>query len=56
MLEENEGKDDIDYADTIAHKMFPLSEKIGLIVSELEENVSEEIWPLPTYFDLLFVR
>ncbi len=56
MLEENEGQDDINYADKIAKEMFPLSEKIGLIVSELEENVSEEIWPLPTYFDLLFIR
>ncbi len=43
-------------AEKIAHELLPLSEEIAELVSYLEENVSEDIWPLPTYYDLLFIR
>lgn len=43
-------------AKVIASKLLPLSEEIADTIAYLEENVSEEYWPLPTYFDLLFVK
>lgn len=55
-LKENEGEDDIAYAEKIAQEIYPLSETIAENVAYLEENVSEELWPLPTYFDMLFIR
>ena len=55
-LKENEGQDDIIYAEKIAKEIFPLSEKMADTVAFLEENISEELWPLPTYFDMLFIR
>lgn len=55
-LEKHEGKDDIEYATVIANELLPLSEKVADTVAYLEENVSEELWPLPTYFDMLFIR
>lgn len=55
-LDKNAGKDDIEYAELIANSLLPLSEKIADTIAYLEENVSEEIWPLPTYFDMLFIR
>ncbi len=47
---------EIDSAEKIAHELLPLSEEIAGHIAYLEENVSEELWPLPTYYDLLFVR
>ena len=55
-LADNEGRDDIEYGLVIAKELLPLSEKIAQTISYLEQNVSEELWPLPTYFDMLFVR
>lgn len=43
-------------AEKIANELLPLSEEIAEIISYLEENVSEDLWPLPTYYDLLFVK
>lgn len=56
LLESIAGKEDIEAADVIAKDMLPLSEKIADTVAFLEENVSEELWPLPTYYDMLFIR
>jgi glutamine synthetase len=47
---------EISDAEVIANKLLPLSEEIADHIAYLEEHVSEELWPLPTYFDLLFVR
>lgn len=55
-LDAIEGNEDIGAADTIAKKMLPLSEKMADTIAYLEENVSEELWPLPTYYDMLFIR
>ena len=55
-LEKHQGQDDIEYASKIAKDILPLSEKMADTVAFLEENVSEELWPLPTYFDMLFIR
>lgn len=55
------GMEDVDVetiegCELIAHKLLPLSEEIAGHVSYLEENVAEDVWPLPTYFDMLFVK
>ena len=47
---------EIEDAEKIANELLPLSEEIAIEIAYLEENVSEELWPLPTYYDLLFVR
>ena len=43
-------------AQKIAKELLPLSEEIADVIAYLEETVAEDYWPLPTYFDLLFVR
>jgi glutamine synthetase len=55
-LDKHIGEDDIEYASKIANDLLPLSEKMAETIAYLEENVSEELWPLPTYFDMLFIR
>ena len=46
----------IEDAEKVANVLLPLSEEIAADCAYLEENISEELWPLPTYYDLLFVR
>ncbi len=48
--------DEIADAEKIANELLPLSEEIADMMAFLEENVSEDLWPLPTYYDLLFVK
>ncbi len=43
-------------ADKIAQTLLPLSEEIANDIIYLEKNITDELWPLPTYFDLLFMR
>lgn len=40
----------------IAYEHLPLSEKIADSIAFLEQNVAEDLWGLPTYYDMLFVR
>ncbi len=49
------GHDIVD-ADKIAQTLLPLSEEIAHEIGYLERNITNELWPLPTYFDLLFMR
>lgn len=56
LLDKYHGQDDIEYATVIAKELLPLSEDIANEISYLEENVTEELWPLPTYFDMLFIK
>jgi hypothetical protein len=55
-LEGDHSHEDIEFAHHIAHKLLPLSEQIAEDIAYLEENISEELWPLPTYFDMLFIK
>ncbi len=48
--------EEISDAEKIAHELLPLSEEIADEIAYLEENVAEEYWPLPTYYDMLFIR
>jgi glutamine synthetase len=56
MQETDKLGEEIGDAEVIANTLLPLSEEIAEHVAFLEENVAEELWPLPTYYDLLFVR
>ena len=48
--------EEIEDAEKIANELLPLSEEIAEDIAYLEEHVAEDLWPLPTYYDLLFVR
>ncbi len=48
--------EEIQDAEKIANELLPLSEEMAEDIAFLEENVAEDHWPLPTYYDLLFVR
>jgi glutamine synthetase len=41
---------------TIANEAYPLSELIAGHCNELEEVLPTEMWSLPTYYDMLFLR
>ncbi len=56
LLNEIDGHEEIETADKIAKTMLPLSVKMAETIAYLEEHVSEELWPLPTYYDMLFIR
>jgi glutamine synthetase len=43
-------------ADKIAKELMPLSVKMAKTCGELEEIVPEDMWSLPTYYDLLFIK
>ena len=49
---ENEREKAIAYHDTVA----PLMEEIRYHVDKLETIVDDELWPLPKYRELLFIR
>lgn len=40
----------------IAQEVMPLLDKIADDCNELEEHLPESYWPLPSYFDMLFLR
>ncbi len=48
--------EEIEDAEKVAYELLPLSEEIATHIAFLEENVAEDLWPIPTYYDLLFVR
>jgi glutamine synthetase len=40
----------------IADTLMPLSEEIAELCNDLEEMVPDHLWPLPKYYDMLFLR
>jgi len=48
--------EEIEDAEKIAKELLPLSEEIAETIAYLEENVSEELWPMPTYYEMLFIK
>ncbi|WP_096909801.1 glutamine synthetase III [Halobacteriovorax marinus] len=40
----------------IANNIFPLSEKLAQSCNEVEDLIPNELWPLPTYYEMLFLR
>lgn len=43
-------------ADKFAQELMPLSTKIADWCNVVEEIVPEDMWPLPKYYDMLFIR
>jgi glutamine synthetase len=40
----------------IAKELLPLSEEIADSIAKIEETVSDDLWGLPTYYELLFIK
>jgi glutamine synthetase len=40
----------------IANELLPLSEEIAELCNKIEELVPENMWDMPTYYDMLFIR
>ncbi|MCK5071900.1 MAG: glutamine synthetase III [Bacteriovoracaceae bacterium] len=40
----------------VAHKLVPLSEQIACLCDSVEDVIPDELWKLPKYFDMLFLR
>ena len=43
-------------AKKIASDLMPRSFKIAEICNQLEEIVPENLWPVPKFYDMLFIR
>lgn len=55
-LEEFSKLDEEALALKIAKELMPLSEKVAEIANNIEDIVPEQMWPLPKYYDMLFIR
>ncbi|MCT4641398.1 MAG: glutamine synthetase III [Bacteriovoracaceae bacterium] len=55
-LDKHGSSHDIAYAELIAAEILPLSEKIADTLADLESCISDDMWPLPTYYDMLFIK
>lgn len=55
-MQEHGTSDEIEYAELIASEILPLSEEIAESIAFFENNISDDAWPLPTYFDMLFIK
>lgn len=49
-------EDDKQRSHTIAETLMPLSVEIADLCNEIEEIVPDTLWPLPKYYDMLFMR
>ncbi|MBY0518379.1 MAG: glutamine synthetase III [Bacteriovoracaceae bacterium] len=43
-------------ADKIARELMPLSTDIATLCNQIEEIVPEDSWPIPKFYDMLFIR
>ncbi len=55
-LNEIATKSHLDQAKDIAHEIMPLSESVAKFCDEIEELIPSNLWSLPTYFDMLFIK
>jgi glutamine synthetase len=55
-LDQLETLDESAQAAKISNELLPLSEKITLEANHIENIVPDNSWPIPTYFEMLFVR
>lgn len=51
-----QGLGDHEYAEKIIEELLPLSQSITEASNKLEEMISDEIWGLPTIYEMLFMR
>jgi glutamine synthetase len=52
----HEGDDLARHAEHIARKMKPAMDELRVVADQLEANVAAELWPFPTYRELLFLK
>ena len=52
----HDGGDPAEHAEHIAHKVRPAMDGLRAVADQLEANVAAELWPLPTYRELLFLK
>jgi glutamine synthetase len=45
-----------DFSVKIAKELMPICEEISKLCNQVEEIVPEDNWPLPKYYDMLFIR
>ncbi len=50
------GEDPVAHATHMARKVKPAMDELRAIADQLEANVAAELWPLPTYRELLFLK
>lgn len=55
-INEIKSKSEIEQANDFAKEILPISETIAAHCNELEELVPNNLWSLPTYYDMLFLR
>ena len=55
-IEENEKLDEEEFAQLIAKELQPLAENIADLSNKAEKLIANELWSLPTFYDMLFVR
>jgi glutamine synthetase len=53
---EKEYKSEAEKALVIANKLLPLSEEIAKECNTIESLVADDLWALPKYYDMLFIR
>jgi glutamine synthetase len=56
MTELHQKKDEELIAKKIATELMPMSVQISKICNQIEEIVPEEMWPVPKFYDMLFIR
>ena len=49
-------EDEAERALKIAHELMPMSENIAELCGKVEALLPNKSWPLPTYYDMLFIR
>jgi glutamine synthetase len=55
-LEELHKQDEEKMAKKIANELMPQSFKIAELCNKIEEIIPDDSWPLPKFYDMLFIR
>tara|TARA_R110002095_G_scaffold206838_1_gene191225 strand:- start:35897 stop:38149 length:2253 start_codon:yes stop_codon:yes gene_type:complete len=53
---ENGSEDLLAEANYFCHTILPLMDKVRAVADELEGIVADDLWPLPTYQEMLFIK
>jgi glutamine synthetase len=52
----HDGVDPVEHATHMARKVRPAMDGLRAVADQLEANVASDLWPLPTYRELLFLK
>ena len=50
------GEDELKKSKHLSEKLFPQMQKLRQVCDEVESQVSDDLWPLPKYREILFLR